>query len=72
MLAAMSYGTPPFYFGHRPPALARSESPFKLFIVRCGKCQGEQLRIVSEQDESGEFAIYLICSCGQRERLPVS
>jgi hypothetical protein len=65
-------GTPPYCFGRREPQPRRTESPFKNFVVRCGKCQGERLRVVSDADEtSGDFVIYLICPCGQRERLPV-
>jgi len=66
-------GTPPFYFGHHPPPLKRSESPFTKFIVLCGKCQCKRLRAVSELDDaSGEIVIYLVCPCGQREKIPVS
>ncbi len=66
-------GTPPYYFGHRAPPVARSESPFAKFVVRCGKCGGERLRAVSDVDDaSGELAIYLVCPCGQREKIPVS
>jgi len=66
-------GTPPYYFGHRAPKPKASESPFQLFMVRCGKCGGERLRARSEFDEpSGELAIYLVCQCGQREKIPVS
>ena len=66
-------GTPPYYFGHRPPPTKRSESPFVKFVVRCNKCGCERLRAKSDEDEtSGELAIYLVCPCGEREKIPVS
>jgi len=66
-------GTPAYCFGHRPEPRKVSASPFKLFIVRCGKCQGERLRVVSDMDaDTGEIAVFLVCPCGQREKLPVS
>ena len=71
-LMILAMGTPPFYFGHRQPPPKRSESPFEKFTVRCGKCQCERLRAVSDMDDaSGELVIYLVCPCGQREKIPV-
>jgi hypothetical protein len=65
-------GTPPFYFGRRETQSKRSESPFKMFVVQCAKCKCEQLRAVSDADETtGELVIYLVCPCGQREKIPV-
>jgi len=43
------------------------------FGYDCANCQGERLRAVSDlNEESGELEIYLVCPCGQREKIPVS
>jgi hypothetical protein len=63
-------GTPQYYFGHRPETRKVSASPFQNFIVRCAKCGNERLKVKSELDEmDNELAIFLVCPCGQRERL---
>jgi hypothetical protein len=62
-----------FYFGHREPPKKVSASPFKNFVVQCGKCKSERIRAKSDQDfDSGEVAVFLICECGEREKVPVS
>ena len=64
--------TPPYYFGHRAPSPKRTEGLLKCFKVQCGRCNGERLRVVSDRDsDTGEMGIFLLCQCGQREKIPV-
>ena len=64
--------TPPYYFGHLPQPQKRPEGLLKLLTVHCGRCHGDRLRAISDRDtDTGELAIYLVCQCGQREKIPV-
>jgi hypothetical protein len=57
--------TPPYYFGRRPEPRKVQVSPLQNFIVRCGNCQCERLKIKSEMDEaSGELGVFLVCLAG--------
>jgi hypothetical protein len=53
------------------PPRTPPESPFRLFIVRCLKCDSYRLALAAEfDDEAGEPRVVLTCTCcRQREIL---
>jgi hypothetical protein len=57
---------------YQPPTTP-TDSPFRLFIVRCLKCASYRLRVIAEhEDDSPEMKVYLFCpKCRQREPLPM-